>query len=535
MSANDFEDPSKMRKAVIIADSFTNLLNPINDFLPEVLLPVCNIPILEYMIDFLLSNSIKEIIIVAKRHSSILKNYINKHYKKTKQIKLIISDDFTEMGDCLRKIYSEKLIASDFVLIRGLVIANFNLEKVFDYHMQKKKEDKNCILTSLFKTYKNDNKIRTKYDQNVVVYDTTTNQVLQYESTYNNRKLKLNENIKFSSPKSSQPGKDPISTSYRVRTDFYDTFIDICSVDVLNHFSDNFDYNSIRDDLYKNVLTSEIYNDKFYYYEIKDDEYAAVIKNFESYFKITNEIINRWAHPIVLENLLTSAKLEINYKFLNMNIYQDGDSTIDVKAKLKGSVAIGSGCYVAEGASLFASVIDKKTTIGKNSTIKNCIIFSDCKIGDNVTLENVVVGSNVTIDSDLVLKGCYIGNEINLNKYTNEGRTIFEDLRIKNEETFEEGQDTVIEYIDHETFSKNLEDKDLMFMEGREEVEDESDDECDSASEEEQEEEEENFEEEVRSIVHGGGKPEDIVLELISLQKAFWEKTIYDSKLFINL
>jgi translation initiation factor eIF-2B subunit epsilon len=523
-------DPDNVRKAIIIADSFTNLLNPINDVLPEVLLPICNIPILEYMLDFLFSNSIKEIIIVAKRHDQALSKYINKHYKKQKTIKLITSDDFTEMGDCLRKIYSEKLISSDFVLVRGLVIANFNLEKVFAYHLEKKEKTKNCILTSIFKTYKNDSKIRTKYDENVVVYDTQTKRVLQYESTYNCRKLKLNENIAMSPPKSTQPGHDPVSTSYRVRTDFYDTFIDICSPDVLNHFSDNFDYHSIRDDLYKNVLTSEIYTDHFYLYEIKENEYVGVIKNFETYFKVSNEIINRWAHPVVLEHLLTSAKLDINYKCLNLNIYQDGASSIDVKSKLKGSIAIGSGCSIAECASLTSVSLGKNAKIGRNCNFKNCIILDNCSIGDNVSLENVFLGSSVTIDSGLSIKDCYIGNEIFLSSMTSSEHTSnLINLRIKKEEAYDEDTEPVTEYTSHETFSKNLEDKDLMFMEYQPEYEDESDDEGESASEEEQEEDEENFEEEVKVIIQGGGKTEDIVLELISLQKAFWEKTIYDT------
>jgi translation initiation factor eIF-2B subunit epsilon len=531
MNSNDF-DPTKIRKAVIIADSFTNLLNPINETLPEVLLPVCNIPILEYMLDFLFSNSIKEIIIVAKKHEQVLSKYINKHYKRNKNIKLIISDDFTEMGDCLRKIYSEKLISSDFVLVRGLVIANFNLEKIFDYHLLKRKEDKNCILTSLFKTYKNDSKIRTKYDQSVVVYDTQTKGVLQYESTYNCRKLKLNENIKFSPTKPNQPNQDPVCTSYRVRTDLYDTFIDICSVDVLNHFSENFDYNSIRDDLYKNVLTSEIYSDKFYLYEVKENEYVGVIKNFETYFKVSNEIINRWAHPVVLEHLLTPAKLEINYKCLNLNIYQDGESSIDVKAKLKGSIAIGPGCVILEGVNLASSILAKGTKIGKNSNLKNCIIFVNCNIGENVTLENVVLGENVTIDSNICIKDCYISDQIFLSK-NEDNNGMFTNSRIS-EDYNDEETEPKIEHISYETFAMNLEDKDLMFIEYKHEVDDESDDEIESSSEEEQEEEEENFEEEVRSIIQGGGKAEDIVLELISLQKAIWEKTIYDSKFIYN-
>jgi translation initiation factor eIF-2B subunit epsilon len=476
------------------------------------------VPILEYTIDFLFSNSIKEIIIVSKRQSQTLSKYINKYHKKNKSIKLIISEDFSEMGDCLRKIYSEKLIAADFVLIRGLVIANFNLEKVFDYHMEKKKEDKNCILTSIFKKYKNNLNVETKYDQNIVVYDSKTNQILQYESTYNNSRVKLNENLKFNIPKPKTANDIPIANKYVVRSDLYDTFIDICSVDVLNHFSENFDYHSIRDDLYRNVINSEIYIDQFYLYEITENDYVGNIKNFESYQKVTFEIINRWAHPVVLEHILISGKLDINYKTMNSNVYLDGESTI--KGRVMDSTVVGSNSLIEEGARLSSCALGKNTKIGKNAKMKKCIIYSDCEIGENVTLENVVIGNGVKIAKDTIAKNCYIGNNVNLQ----EGE--YFDQRIKID-TLEE-EVNALEFIQHETFLKNLEDKDLMFINHQEDENNDEDDE--SSVEEEEEEEEENFDDEVRLIIRGGGKPEDIVLEIISLQKAFWEKTIYDSK-----
>jgi translation initiation factor eIF-2B subunit epsilon len=509
-------DPSKMRKALIIADSFTNLLNPINEEIPDVLIPVCNVPVLEYMIDFLFSNSIKEIIILAKRQANILTKYINKHYKKNKAIKLITSEDFSEMGDCLRKVYNEKLISAEFVLIRGLVIANFNLEKVFDYHMDKRKVDKNCIMTSIFKKYKNDSNVKTKYDQNVVIYDSSTNHILQYESIYNNSKIELNDNLKFNIPK---PKNNEVTnaTKYTIRTDFYDTFIDICSVDVLNHFAENFDYHSIRDDLYKNVICSEIYVDQFYLYEITENDYVGVIKNFESYNKVSFEIVNRWAHPVVLEHLLISGKLDINYKTMNANVYLDGESTI--KGRIFDSTVVGSGSLIEEGAKLSSCIMGKNTVVRNRSKLKKCIIYSDCEIDEDVTLENVVLGNNVKITSNTVIKNCYIGDNIVLP----EGE--FFDQRIKIDKFDDEG---AIEYTQHEDFLKNLEDKDIMFVEYQEEETNDDDDE-ESSIVEEEEEEEENFDDEVKYIVKGGGKPEDIVLELISLQKAIWEKTIYDS------
>jgi NDP-sugar pyrophosphorylase family protein len=474
------------------------------------------------MIDFLFSNSIKEIIIVVKRQASVLQKYINKHYKKNKSIKLIEPDDITDMGDCLRKIYSEKLIATEFVLIRGLVIANFNLEKVFDYHMEKKKIDRNCILTSIFKKYKNEAHVKTKYDNNVVIYNTNTNQILQYESTNNDAsKIELNDNVKFTTIKSTS-NDQPATNKYTIRSDFYDTFIDICSVDVLNHFAENFDYHSIRDDLYRNVINSEIYVDQFYLYEITENDYVGVIKNFESYQKVTFEIVNRWAHPVVLEHLLISGKLDINYKTMNSNVYLDGESTI--KGNINDATVVGSNSLIEQGATLSLCVLGKNTQIGKNAKLKKCIILSDCDIGQDVILDNVVIGNNVKIANKSVIKNCYIGDDVHLPEEE------YFDQRIKIDRNDEDNLNS-IEYIQNEAFIRDLDDKGLMFLEYQAEDDDEDDDE--SSAQEEEEEEEEDFDDEVKLIVNGGGKQEDIVLELISLQKAMFERTIYDSNILL--
>ena len=80
-----FEEP---RKAVIIGETFTNLLNPIDNELPYLLLPVCGIPIIEYMLDSLntTKSKIEEIIIVV----NILIIIIDQKIKKIKEKNYLI-------------------------------------------------------------------------------------------------------------------------------------------------------------------------------------------------------------------------------------------------------------------------------------------------------------------------------------------------------------------------------------------------------------------------------------------------------------
>ena len=103
-------------KAVIIGETFTSLLDPLTLDIPNLLLPVCGIPVIEFMLDSLSSsNIIKEIIICVKKHHDYqqLDKYL-KRYHKHLNIKIIENEEFQNVGDCLRRIYAEKLISNNY-------------------------------------------------------------------------------------------------------------------------------------------------------------------------------------------------------------------------------------------------------------------------------------------------------------------------------------------------------------------------------------------------------------------------------------
>ena len=134
-------DYEESHKAVIIGETFTNyLLKPLTDDTPNLLLPICGIPIIELMLDSLSSsNIIKEIIICIKKENDAkqIERYLKKYHKNL-NIRIIINEEFNCVGDCLRKIFADKLISNDFVLIRGLVITNADIDELYNIHMANK-------------------------------------------------------------------------------------------------------------------------------------------------------------------------------------------------------------------------------------------------------------------------------------------------------------------------------------------------------------------------------------------------------------
>ena len=73
----------------------------------------------------------------------------------------------------------------------------------------------------------------------------------------------MNMNLEGASLKFGKPEK------YRVRFDLVDCEIDICSPEIMRHFTDSFSCGSLRDEFTNNLIESEIVSDEIYMFEAK--------------------------------------------------------------------------------------------------------------------------------------------------------------------------------------------------------------------------------------------------------------------------
>ena len=65
----------------------------------------------------------------------------------------------------------------------------------------------------------------------------------------------------------------------QIRYDLHDSFISICTPQILTHFIDNFDYNEERDEFMKDLFSSEISNEHITFYELETTDYVRRIKS----------------------------------------------------------------------------------------------------------------------------------------------------------------------------------------------------------------------------------------------------------------
>ena len=445
-------DYEETHKAVIIGETFTRLLNPLTNDIPCLLLPICGIPIIEFMLDSLSSsNIIKEIIICIKDYHEQLDKYLKKYHKNL-NIKIIQNEEFQSVGDCLRKIFAEKLISNDFILIRGLSITNVDVDDLYNIHLANKSKDKNCLVTSVMKKFKNTNEVKTDYDENILIYDDNTKKIYQFEPTFQeDNKIKIYETINNK--------KLNINNNYIIRGDLLETGIEICSNEFLNIISENFELKSIRDSI-KNILVNEIYLDTFYLYDLGKDLYCGMIRNVESYLKVNFEILNRWAYPIVIDNIDMSNKLKINLKQIGFSLYSDKDTNSENyhRAHLVSEVVIlDKENTVGEDSKLQKCILCKNVKVGKKCDLYNCIIFKGTEIEDGVIIRNSIIGNNCTIKKGIKIISSVLGKNITQIKDSIQERIFYEDEG-------EEEEKKNLTIFNRDLFIKNLDDNEILFI-----------------------------------------------------------------------
>lgn len=130
-------------KAIILAGGRGKRLKPVTDYVPKPLIPLDNIPIIEWQIRYLKKYGVKTIIICTGYKTDQIENYLK--VKNNFGVKVIFSKEKTPLGtggaikQALRNIKEKS-----FFVLNGDVITNIDIRK-----LQKKE---NCVAAIALKT-----------------------------------------------------------------------------------------------------------------------------------------------------------------------------------------------------------------------------------------------------------------------------------------------------------------------------------------------------------------------------------------------
>ncbi|KAG6468292.1 hypothetical protein ZIOFF_072916 [Zingiber officinale] len=178
----------EMLEAVFLADSFNLRFRPITLERPKVLLPLVNVPMIEYTLSWLDSVGVEEVFVFFCSHSQQVKDYLKESEwtKPTSRFSVTKSHDAISAGDALRVIYEKSVIHGDFVLISGDTISNLNLAQVLREHKERKKKDPLAVMTMIIKHSKPSNlthQTRFGTDEVLMAIDPRTKELIFFMRT----------------------------------------------------------------------------------------------------------------------------------------------------------------------------------------------------------------------------------------------------------------------------------------------------------------------------------------------------------------
>ena len=115
-------------KVIILAGGKGKRLRPITDYVPKPLIPIKNIPIIEWQIKYLKKFGISEIIICSGYKTKMIENYLN-NKKLGIKITFSVEDKPLGTGGAIKKA-GKKIKDKSFLVINGDIITNIDLKKL---------------------------------------------------------------------------------------------------------------------------------------------------------------------------------------------------------------------------------------------------------------------------------------------------------------------------------------------------------------------------------------------------------------------
>ncbi|TPX32224.1 hypothetical protein SmJEL517_g04659 [Synchytrium microbalum] len=407
-NSNKNIESEEVLQAIVVADSFNNRFQPLTQDEPRCLLPLVNVPLLEYTLEFLAVGGVQEIYVLTCAHADKIKDYIRKSKwnRAPTKITTVETLGLRSMGDALREVDRKGLVKSDFILISGDVVSNMSLEKALATHKARRAKDKNSIMTMLVPTIAqgkfNVNQYPARGEEALFIIDAKTHECVHYE------------------PLEVYPPKSKIELELewfqkhpdlQVRNDLIDCQIDICSLDVPALFQENFDYQHIRTDFVRGVLESDVLTSTIHCY-VLEDEYAARVRSTHSYDSVSKDIIGRWAYPMVPDSNIADDTL---YYMSRRHVYLENPVFLTRSAVLSSRVCVGSHTSVESDTNVSESVIGRNCKIGEKVTIDGSYIWDNTEIKAKSRIQQCIIGRGVKIHENVMIsRGCIIGSGVEL-------------------------------------------------------------------------------------------------------------------------
>ena len=277
-------------------------------------------------------------------------------------------------------------MTSDFLLVSGDVVSNISMGPVLAEHRARREKNRNAIMTMVLREAGSEHRSKSTGRRPVFVIDPEADRCIHYEEM--SHREKNDRYVRLT------PEMLTTHSQLEIRKDLIDCYVDICTPEVLSLWSDNFDYQSVRQGFLSEVLKDYELNGKTIHTYIVADQYAARVKSLRAYDAVTKDVMSRWTYPFCPDSNLMPDQ---TYRSGKGKIY------LEQGVKLSSTSIVKSRCVLGEETSIGAksiigdSVLGRRCHIGKDVVIECSYIWDDVVVGDGSSIRQAIVAGGVEI------------------------------------------------------------------------------------------------------------------------------------------
>ncbi len=325
-------------KAVILVGGQGTRLRPLTCTTPKPMLPLANIPFLEYVISLLKSHGIREIILSTSYLPEVFEKHIALHELGV-ELTYITEEEPLGTGGAVKNV--EHLLDDTFVVFNGDILTNLNITQLIEYHKAKKAKA-TLTLTSV--------EDPTAYG--LVPLD-TRGHVLEFLE---------------------KPSWDEVTT------DLVNAGTYVLEPDVLKYAPEGENY-SFERGLFPTLLEKgELV------FGFPSSAYWLDIGTPQKYLK---------AHHDILEG---KVQLEVDGEEIKPRVWIGKGTEISSKATVFGPTIIGDNCKIHDHATVFGhTTIGNNCEIREGVRLEGCVLYNGCRIDESAVVRNSILGRKLEL------------------------------------------------------------------------------------------------------------------------------------------
>ncbi|WXG41286.1 MAG: NDP-sugar synthase [Candidatus Freyarchaeum deiterrae] len=360
-------------KAVILAGGYGTRLRPLTYTTPKTMLPICDKPVLHWIIDSLSKRGFDEIIITTNYLEEKIKNYFGDGQEFG--VKLYYPKENEPLGTAGSVKNAEKYLDEPFGIIQADNITEISLAEALKYH----KEKKGIATISLI----------------------DVENPWQFGIAELNRKNQVKKFLE--KPKPDECFSNLASTGLYV-----------LEPEILDYIPANTPFDFAKD-LFPQLLKrgKRIYGyraEGFWVDVGKPEGYMKatewIVNQINKYISETAEIEGKVEGPVYIgENTVIKKGTKVEGPVIIEN-----DCTIEAGAQIQPGSIVKSGVTIGSYTKVDKAVMYQDSIIASSAHLQECIIAENCEVGNKVDIGKLaVVGPNCVIaDSSTVLPGSRI-------------------------------------------------------------------------------------------------------------------------------